>query len=766
MLACALGVIAAMVVLADGARNEADRARQAQVLIEQVGTASQKVDRITWQTMATSSASERPNPALIADALQTYRDLNASLRRLHQLGLSKGSATAIEEHVGAAYGVGLRALLVSRSNPAAARRLAMATFTPAMGRLDTTIGQAAKRQAGIARRAMRRERLGSLGSLVIGLLLLGLLGWRLHRMQRSAAVGAHARAVERRAEERLRSIVRHSSDVVAVIDSSSRIQWIAESVGRVLGYEETELAGRHLTELVHPEDAHRAVPFMARASSREHGIERESLRLRTPAGDYRHFELVAENRLSDPVIDGVLVNLRDVSQRLELEQQLRHQAFHDTLTGLANRALFEDRLSRALARERRRRGTLAVMYIDLDDFKTVNDSLGHAVGDELLQGVAARLDAALRPEDTAARLGGDEFAVLIEELDEPGVAMLVAERFQRELAPPFELGGQTLRVAASIGVAYPDGAAAPGDVLSNADVAMYVAKELGRGRITIFEPAMHARVVERLELTRDLDGALERGELALVYQPVVTLDDGAIKGVEALLRWHHPERGLVPPDRFIPLAESSGLIIAIGRWVLATACRQLHAWQAANPALGELKMSVNVSPRQLADPGFTSDVRAVLRETGVAAGRVTLEITEQLLAEDNDLMLRQLAELKALGVPVAIDDFGTGYSALSYLRSFPVDLLKIDRSFMPGIVEDDEKARLVRGIVDMGHALGLTVVVEGIELPEQAQLMRELRAEYGQGFLFSRPVDADEIARMLLDDRPMAPARLDADLQG
>ena len=602
MLACALGVIAAMVVLADGARNEADRARQAQVLIEQVGTASQKVDRITWQTMATSSASDG-RPALIADALQTYRDLNASLRRLHQLGLSKGSATAIEEHVGAAYGVGLRALLVSRSNPAPARRLAMATFMPAMARLDTTIGQAAKRQAGIARRAMRRERLASLGSLVIGLLLLGLLGWRLHRMQRSAAVGAHARAVERRAEERLRSIVRHSSDVVAVIDSSSRIQWIAESVGRVLGYEETELAGRHLTELVHPEDAHRAVPFMARASSREHGIERESLRLRTPAGDYRHFELVAENRLSDPVIHGVLVNLRDVSQRLELEQQLRHQAFHDTLTGLANRALFEDRLSRALARERRRRGTLAVMYIDLDDFKTVNDSLGHAVGDELLQGVAGRLDAALRPEDTAARLGGDEFAVLIEELDEPGAAMLVAERFQRELAPPFELGGQTLKVAASIGVAYPDGAARRA---TSCRTRTWPCTSPRSGRRSHHHlRARDARA--RRGAPRAHPGprrALERGSWPSSTSRWSRCDDGAIEGVEALLRWHHPERGLVLSR---PLHTARRVERADHRhraWVLATACRQLHAWQAANPALAELKMSVNVSPRQLADPGF------------------------------------------------------------------------------------------------------------------------------------------------------------------
>ena len=303
-------------------------------------------------------------------------------------------------------------------------------------------------------------------------------------------------------------------------------------------------------------------------------------------------------------------------------------------------------------------------------------------------------------------------------------------------------------------MACPAPTTAPDDLLRNADVAMYAAKERGKGQAAEFEPEMYARVVERVQLNSDLDAALDNGELALVYQPLVDLGTEAMVGVEALLRWHHPERGLVGPDRFIPLAETSGLIVPIGRWVLRTACEQLRDWHGTHPAARTLGLSVNVSTRQLADPAFPSEVRSIVADTGVDPGRLTLEITERLLADDSDFMLRQLDELKAIGVRLAIDDFGTGYSALSYLRTFPVDLLKIDRSFMGGIVDDEEKARLVRGIVDMGRALRLSIVTEGIEDADQAALMRELRSDLGQGYLFSPPVAPTAIERFLADGLP------------
>jgi diguanylate cyclase (GGDEF)-like protein/PAS domain S-box-containing protein len=576
MLACALVVIAGMLVMADSARREADGAREAQVLMERIRSASTKVDAVTWESLATSRTG-RASPATIAAGLAAYQDLTRALRGLHRLGGSRAGLAQVEQRVGGAYGAGLQALVVSRSDPARARQMALTTFTPAMTRLDRSITAATHRQADTARAALRRARLGALGSLVVGLLLLMLLGWRLHRLQRWTALADHARGLERRGDERLRALVRHSTDIVAVIDGASRIRWIAESVERVLGYESATLVGRRLSDLVHAEDAHRAMHFLGHAVAGESRVDRESLRLRTASGDYRHVELLAENRLADPVIDGILLNLRDVSQRLALEEQLRHQAFHDTLTGLANRALFEDRLTRALARQRRHGGGMAVMFVDLDDFKTVNDSLGHAVGDELLQAVAGRLETALRPEDTAARLGGDEFAVLIEALSDDAEALLVAERIRATLAPPLAIGERVLTVTASIGVACVHGGALDQDLLRDADVAMYAAKERGKGQIATFEPAMHGRVLERLELNGDLEAALDNGELALVYQPLVELDGGAIVGVEALLRWNDPRRGLIVPDRFIPLAESSGLIVPIGRWVLRSACEHCAA---------------------------------------------------------------------------------------------------------------------------------------------------------------------------------------------
>jgi diguanylate cyclase (GGDEF)-like protein/PAS domain S-box-containing protein len=754
MLVAVVAVIVGMIVMADNARQDADRARQAQVLMERVRTESEKVEALTWETMATTRSGSRPDPAMIAEALDAYRDLTASLRGLHRLGSSRGSVDEVETRVGGAYGEGLKALIMSRREPTRARKLALERFTPAMTKLDAAITVAARRQSDIAEAALVRGRIGSLGSLVGGLALLALLGWRLHRVQRRAAVREHARGVERRGEERLRALVRHSSDVVAVIDASSRVQWVAESVERVLGHHAAAITGRPLSDLVHPDDAHRAMRFLQHALEHEHAIERESLRLRTSTGAFRHVELMAENRLADPLVDGILINLRDVSQRIALEEQLRHQAFHDTLTGLANRALFEDRLTQALARERRHDGTMAVLFVDLDDFKTVNDTLGHAVGDALLQAVAVRLENILRPEDTAGRLGGDEFAVLIEELGDPAEALAVADRIQAAFTLPFEIGERSITAGVSIGVACPAPTTAPDDLLRNADVAMYAAKERGKGQAAEFEPEMYARVVERVQLNSDLDAALDNGEFALVYQPLVDLGTEAMVGVEALLRWHHPERGLVGPDRFIPLAETSGLIVPIGRWVLRTACEQLREWHGTHPAARTLELSVNVSTRQLADPAFPSEVRSIVADTGIDPGKLTLEITERLLADDSDFMLRQLDELKAIGVRLAIDDFGTGYSALSYLRTFPVDLLKIDRSFMGGIVDDEEKARLVRGIVDMGRALRLSIVTEGIEDADQAALMRELRSDLGQGYLFSPPVAPTAIERFLAEGLP------------
>jgi diguanylate cyclase (GGDEF)-like protein/PAS domain S-box-containing protein len=571
----------------------------------------------------------------------------------------------------------------------------------------------------------------------------------LHRIQGRSALAEQARDVERRGEERLRALVRHSSDVVAVIDSSSQVRWLAESVRGVLGYEPAAVIGRPLGELVHPDDVEGLAPFLRDAGELEGEVTMLSVRLRAADGAYRHLELLADNRLSDPLIDGILLNMRDVTERLALLEQLRHQAFHDNLTNLPNRALFEDRLSRALVRLRRRGGVAAVMFVDLDDFKTVNDGLGHAAGDELLRVTAGRLQGVLRAQDTAARLGGDEFAVLLEDLVDEGEALAVAERLCRALEPALIVAGQQVAPSASVGVACLRADDTAEELLRNADVAMYAAKERGKAQVACFEDAIRVQVVERLELTGQLGAAIERDELVLDYQPVIELGAGTITGFEALLRWEHPTRGRLAPDRFIALAESTGLIVPIGAWVIRTACAQLRRWQDDHPWARQLEVSVNISVHQLADGELPALVRAAVADAGIAARQLALEITEGLLVEDGERIQSQLRELKQIGVRLAVDDFGTGYSALSYLRSFPLDVLKIDRSFVAGIEDDVDRSRLVRDIVEMAHNLGLTVVTEGIEEAGEAALMRELRSDYGQGYWFSRPASADAVDRIL-----------------
>jgi diguanylate cyclase (GGDEF)-like protein/PAS domain S-box-containing protein len=746
LLACALAVIAGMLLMADRAGRAADRARQAQVLMERVRNGTQRVDVVTWRSLATTRVA---SPKTLTTGLEAYKEVVASVRALRRLGVPRRSVQEVERDVGSAYGIGINALAISRRDPVAGRRMAMDAFSAAMMRLDAATARAARRQDDRAHAAQVRARIGGMASLVLGVLLLALVGWRLHRVQGRSALAEQARAVERRGEERLRALVRHSSDVVAVIDPSSRVRWLAESVHGMLGYEPEALAGRRLAELVHPDDADGLAPFLQDAAEQEGAVTMLSVRLRAADGAYRHLELVADNRLSDPLIDGILLNMRDVSERLALLEQLRYQAFHDSLTSLPNRALFEDRLSRALVRLRRAGGIAAVMFVDLDDFKTVNDGLGHAAGDELLQVTARRLQDALRSQDTAARLGGDEFAVLLEDLVDEAEAFAIAERVRRALEPALTVAGQRVVPSASIGVACPGPQDTAEELLRNADVAMYAAKERGKAQVAGFEEAMRVQVVERLELTAELGAALGRDELVLDYQPLIALEGGAIAGFEALIRWEHPTRGRLGPDRFVALAESTGLIVGIGAWVVRTACAQLRRWQDAHPWAQDLEVSVNISAHQLADGDLPAVVRAALLDAGIAPHQLTLEITEGLLVEDGERIQRQLRELKQIGVGLAVDDFGTGYSALSYLRSFPLDVLKIDRSFVAGIDRDPDRARLVRDIVEMAHNLGLRVVTEGIEEAGEAALVRDLRSDYGQGYWFSRPVDPVGIDRML-----------------
>ena len=444
-------------------------------------------------------------------------------------------------------------------------------------------------------------------------------------------------------------------------------------------------------------------------------------------------------------------SLTDITERKRAEQQLQHDAFHDALTELPNRGLFDDLLGRAVGKLRRQSDYLfAVLYLDLDRFRVLNESLGHRLGDQLLVAVAKRLQTCIRPGDTAARLGGDEFVILLDALKEPADATRVAERIQRELSRPYQLGGQEAFTTASIGIALSAPAyERPEQLLRDADLALYRAKALGKARSEVFDRGMHALAVAQLELETDLRRALEREEFRVHYQPIVAVDSGRVLGFEALARWQHPSRGLLQPASFIAAAEETGLMIPLGRWVLQEACRTLHEVNTSRPGEPPLAVNVNISPRQFRQDDLVDQVRAVLEETGLPPGCLRLEITEGTVMEHAEPAMATLAELRALGVQVHLDDFGTGYSSLSYLPRFQIDTLKIDRSFVSGLGGQDENAEIVGVIVTLAHNLGLEVIAEGVETAEQLAMLRDLRCGQVQGYFFSRPVAAEDVPGLL-----------------
>jgi diguanylate cyclase (GGDEF)-like protein len=426
-------------------------------------------------------------------------------------------------------------------------------------------------------------------------------------------------------------------------------------------------------------------------------------------------------------------------EREVLEERLRHQALHDPLTGLANRALLASHLETALARARRHSRRLAVLLVDLDGFKFLNDRVGHSQGDRVLMVVADRLRLQIRPTDTVARLGGDEFALLLEEIDEAESAVTVARRLRRALEEPMEVEGRELQVRASVGIAVSEAGREPVDeLLRNADVAMYAAKTRGKGRHEVFRSDTHGSVLDELELEGQLRKGLERGEYVLHYQPVLDLEAGGIEGLEALIRWNHPTRGLLSPAQFIPLAERTGFVVPLGRWAMREACRQAGEWQSSGHP--PLSVAVNVSAVQLQRPDLVAEVTAALDDSGLDPELLTIEVTESTLLTDPGASAVALGVLKELGVRIAIDDFGTGYSSISYLRQLPIDVLKLDREYVIKIDQGPEDAALPKAVIKLAHTLGLDIVAEGIDRPEQALELAKLGCHYGQGFLFSRPL--------------------------
>jgi diguanylate cyclase (GGDEF)-like protein/PAS domain S-box-containing protein len=569
----------------------------------------------------------------------------------------------------------------------------------------------------------------------VGLLISLLLAWALI-------------AATRRQTAHFRSLVTSSTDLVLVF-RGGRCTYVSQSVIKALGRPESELLEHGFDSLVHPEDR----PL---ASSMQNSGEpaQQIVRVLNRFNEWRHVDAQATDLRHDRHVRGVVVNARDVSERVRLEEELTKQAFHDGLTGLANRALFRDRLDQTLARSVRSQESLAVLLVDLDGFKQVNDTLGHDTGDQLLQAVARRFDEVVRPSDTLARLGGDEFALLVDGAAE-GQAEAVARRLLESMSAPLQLGDRELSVNASVGVVVHVGGHGESDeLLRHADIAMYAAKDAGDGVYRVFQSSMAEEFGEQLELERELREGIGRGELTLHYQPEIDLNSRKVVGVEALVRWNSPRRGLVSPADFIPVAEASGLIMPLGELVLRTACRQAAEWRRQGMTPDPFVTWVNISGRQLSAGGVSGVVRQALDDAGLPANHLGLEVTETAIVPDGPAGERARAELQELhqqGVRIAIDDFGTGFSSLGQLRRFPIDVIKVDRSFVQGIEHDARDAAITANLVTLAHALGLIAIAEGIESGGQLASVRELGCDLAQGFLFARPVPAEEIGKLLAD---------------
>ncbi|MCA1636105.1 MAG: EAL domain-containing protein [Acidobacteria bacterium] len=564
-------------------------------------------------------------------------------------------------------------------------------------------------------------------------------------------VQTHMEAL-RSSEEKFRSAFDYATIGMAIVSPEGRWLQVNRSLCEIIGYSEPELLASNFQKIAHAEDLANVQENLGHLiEGKINSFQAEQRYVHQSGREVWVHVGASVVHNTEGHTPHLIFQIQDITDRKRAEEQLLHDAFHDALTGLPNRALFMDHAKMAIHRSRRDETRIfAALFLDLDRFKVINDSLGHMVGDQLLVGIARRLETCLRPGDTVARLGGDEFTILLEDLLETEDAVEIAVRVQEIVSQPFNIGGHEVCTTASIGIAASTiGYVHADDLLRDADTAMYRAKLLGKNRHVMFDKAMHERAMKLLQIEIDLRRAVERQEFFLQYQPIISLAAGEISGFEALIRWQHPERGLIPPVEFISVAEETGLIIPIGHWVLREACQQMQEWRRQLPSERVLTMSVNLSGKQFSQPDLTEQIAAILSETGLSPSCLKLEITESMVMENIDTAIGMLTQLRALGVELAIDDFGTGYSSLSYLHRFPINTLKIDRSFVSRMLDNTENEEIVRTIVTLARSIEMNVVAEGVETASQLEQLRTLECDFGQGYLFSKPLAAADAFQLL-----------------
>jgi diguanylate cyclase (GGDEF)-like protein/PAS domain S-box-containing protein len=568
----------------------------------------------------------------------------------------------------------------------------------------------------------------------------------LERAMRYALKRSAIEKALRESESRFRSVVQNLSDVITILDSEFRITYSSIPTKYRHAKNQNYLLGKRMSDFCHPEDQVSLNKFLLELHDKNN-LSTVEWRTKLGESEWQYVESVGTNLLADSDVCGLVITTRNINERKILESKLIHQAFHDSLTGLANRVLFRDRVEHALLRAKRQKVPIAVLFLDLDNFKNINDTLGHAVGDELLTEIAESLEKSVREIDTVARLGGDEFAILLEDSAQPEDSIAVANRILQKIQRVFKLQNKDVTVGISIGIALSNEAEENVDeLLRNADVAMYIAKERGKGQYAMFETELHNILLAQIELEADLRKAVENNDFILLYQPIVSLETNEIRGIEALIRWQHPTRGIISPLDFIPLAETTGLIIPIGKWVLENACQQLAKLSEND---GDFSVTVNVSGKQLQDPKFVDEAIEIIEKSGVNPHHIVLEITETQMIHNTQVTHARLCKLKAFGIRLALDDFGTGYSSLNCLHQFPIDVLKIDKSFIDGISDGTETSAVAKTIIALSDALKLTTIAEGIENQEQIETLKSFGCQYGQGYFYAKPLSELKLAEIL-----------------
>ncbi len=759
-LPAAGGLLAALVVGGGIAlvilrfQHASDRLRQGQLSLMRLDLTVHQLNTVEGEISA--------DPSLLGGYEASVENLEAQadqhLRLFSSLG-ARGRSTEVQQKLFSyTHWVDLEMGLLKAGNKDGARQTRSDRLSPAHDALCDAILDANREYNVAATSANGTADVGTVAVLLVSALVLFVTASSFDRARRAGLRLAGEQQALRQSEQHFRAMICHASDVIAIVNLEGEIRYVSAAARHLWGYAPEELEKMSLFALIHPSEVTHCRAFVAQAGSSSGDSPQDSLRaevrVRYADGSWHVSDLILANLLSEPGIEGILLTCRDIGERKAFEEQLAHQAFHDTLTNLPNRALFMERLQAALTRAKRYKSTVGVIFLNLDNFKVVNDSLGHEAGDHLLVTVAERLSASVRAGDTVARFGGDEFTIVFECLAEENHIVPLAERIVHTLRVPLTIGGREVFTTGSLGIASSDGDCSPTDLLRDADTAMYEAKAKGKSQFALFDRSMSTHAMERLELEMDLRRALEKEEFQLHYQPIVDLKTGRINEVEALVRWRHPARGMVLPGHFIPLAEETGIIVPLGRWVLREACRQAREWQRACPQEPPLTVSVNLSARQLQQPELVDDVLAVVEASGLPCESLKLEITESVMMLNPDATLPKLLRLKEAGIRLAVDDFGTGYSSMAYLSGLPINTLKIDRSFIGKMGDNAGDFAIVCAIVSLAKALNLCITSEGIETAEQRTHLQSLGCDQGQGYYFARPMPAAQIHALLAGDAP------------